>query len=79
MTLCAMCTQNGADIAISNVRGDTPLHSAARWNHPRIVNELVLYGAQFLITNNEGKTPLDLTKVWPKVNAHSSHWKVLQS
>jgi len=50
-------------VSIANNRGDTALHNAARWNHPRLVHELMLYGAQYTVTNNEGKTPLDLTKV----------------
>ena len=55
--------QRGADVTMSNVRGDSALHNAARWNHAPIVQLLMLYGAQYKATNNEGKTPLDLTKV----------------
>ena len=40
---------------------DTPLHNAARWNHPALVNELLLYGASYTATNNDNKTPRDLS------------------
>lgn len=40
---------------------DTPLHNATRWNHPSLVKELLLYGASYTATNNDSKTPLDLT------------------
>ena len=48
-------------MTISNNRLDTPLHNAARWNHPSLVSELLLYGARYTATNNDNKTPLDLT------------------
>lgn len=54
-------TQNGADVTISNNRGNTPLHNAARWNHPSLVNELLLYGANYTATNIDNKVPADLT------------------
>ena len=53
--------QHGADVSLTNLRGDTPLHNAARWNHPVLVNELLLYGASYMATNNHHKTPADLT------------------
>lgn len=53
--------QYGADVTICNNRGDTPLHNAARWNHPVLVNELLLYGARYTATNNDNRTPGDLT------------------
>lgn len=40
---------------------DTPLHNAARWNHPALVNELLLYGASYTATNNDNKTPTELS------------------
>lgn len=48
-------------MTICNSRLDTPLHNAARWNHPALVNELLLYGARYSATNNDGKTPHQLT------------------
>jgi ankyrin repeat protein len=48
-------------VTISNNRADTPLHNAARWNHPALVNELLLYGASYTATNNDIKTPRDLS------------------
>ncbi len=70
-------------MTISNDRGDTPLHNAARcvtsftafcnlyvihnvyfrWNHSSLVRELLLYGAMYSVTNNDNKTPLELTTV----------------
>ena len=44
-----------------NQRGDTPLHNAARWNHPALVNELLLYGARYTAANNDHRTPEELT------------------
>ena len=51
---------------------DTPLHNAARWNHPALVNELLLYGASYTATNNEGKTPRNLTS---DDLVHNLFWK----
>lgn len=48
-------------MTISNNRGDTPLHNAARWNHPALVNELLLYGARYSASNNDGRVPGELT------------------
>ncbi len=48
-------------MTITNNRGDTPLHNAARWNHPALVNELLLYGARYTATNNDNRTPRELT------------------
>ncbi len=48
-------------MSLANLRGDTPLHHAARWNHPMLVNELLLYGASYTATNNKDATPGDLT------------------
>lgn len=53
--------QHGGDVTICNHRMDTPLHNATRWNHPALVNELLLYGASYSATNNDNKTPQDLT------------------
>ena len=55
---CILCCplQHGADVSLANNRGDTPLHNAAGWNHPMLVNELLLYGALYTVTNNNGKT-----------------------
>jgi len=33
-----------------------------RWNHPELVHELLLYGAEFMAVNKSGMTPYDLTK-----------------
>ena len=54
--------QYGADISLADNCEDTPLHIAAPWNHPMLVNEL-LYGALYTVTNNSRKTPMDLTTV----------------
>ena len=48
-------------MTICNNRLDTPLHNAARWNHPSLVSELLLYGARYTATNNDNKTPVELT------------------
>lgn len=72
MTVCRIPFQHGADVTIPNNRMDTPLHNAARWNHPALVNELLLYGASYTTTNNEGKTPKDLTS---DDQVHNLFWK----
>lgn len=33
-----------------------------RWNHPELVHELLLHGAEFMAVNKNGMTPYDLTK-----------------
>lgn len=33
-----------------------------RWNHPELVHELLLYGAEFMAVNRNGLTPYDFTK-----------------
>ncbi len=40
----------------------SPPVSRHRWNHPMIVNVLLLFGAQYSVTNSENKTPVELTK-----------------
>lgn len=48
-------------MTLCNNRLDTPLHNAARWNHPSLVNELLLYGARYTALNKDHKSPADLT------------------
>lgn len=43
-----------------NKLGDTALHAAAWKGRTEAVNLLLSYGAKVNISNNEGKTPLDL-------------------
>ncbi|CAI8038933.1 hypothetical protein GBAR_LOCUS21677 [Geodia barretti] len=52
---------HGADVDVANNRGDTPLHSAAKWNRPLIVHNLLLYGAQHAALNYCNQTPIQLT------------------
>jgi len=42
--------------------GDTALHKASFRGHDEVVKLLLKNGADPLITNNDGKTPLDLAK-----------------
>lgn len=43
------------------------LHYAIAHNHLEIAKELVLYGANLVIRNNEGKTPLDVNVATPEM------------
>ena len=57
--------QHGANVTVCNNRMDTPLHNAARWNHPLLVNELLHYGASYTATNRANRTPSDLSSDEP--------------
>ena len=50
--------ENGADIASTNKKGNTPLHRAASRDNYKIVELLVKKGAPLDVKNNSGKTPL---------------------
>ncbi|XP_017278089.1 ankyrin repeat and SOCS box protein 9-like isoform X1 [Kryptolebias marmoratus] len=52
--------QLGAN-ANGSVRGESPLHVAARLSSPELVSVLLDHGADRLLVNPEGKRPLDLT------------------
>jgi len=47
---------------------DTPLHWAARNGFLNLVEYLVNHGCGFNERNNEGKTPLDLSRANEKLN-----------
>ena len=42
--------------------GQTPLHVAAWWGSPSLVKLLLQWGAKLSVTDNDGKTPLDLAR-----------------
>jgi len=49
--------------------GDTPLHEAAKFGHDTVVRHLIMGGANKLVKNKEGKTPIDLAREYNKVIA----------
>ena len=54
--------QHGADVNAMGLNNDTALHDACENGHPDIVKVLMLNGADLKITNNDGKTALDVTE-----------------
>jgi ankyrin repeat protein len=50
----------GVDINAKDTGGNTPLHTAVRWNYPEVVELLLVHGARVDIKNDQGKTALDL-------------------
>ena len=49
----------GADIEKTNTYGNTPLHVAAQFFHPKTVALLIEKGANVNPKNDRGQTPLD--------------------
>lgn len=43
---------------------NTLLHTAALWNRPKIMDELIRKGAELNVANKNGHTPLDLAMHW---------------
>jgi cytohesin len=54
--------KNGADYNARMCVGETPLHWACRWACRRNVQLLLEAGANVTLTNNEGRTPKDVTE-----------------
>lgn len=55
------------DINAKNKMGNTPLHFAAGYNSAQVVETLIKAGADTEMTNEKGKTPLDLAKKKPNL------------
>jgi ankyrin repeat protein len=60
--LLSKLVEKGAKIDITDNKGNTPLHLAAKYDCKETVSVLVNYRAKKDIINNEGKTPLDMAK-----------------
>jgi ankyrin repeat protein len=50
----------GADMDIKDIDGESPLHSASRWGHEAIAELLLIYGADANAASIHGITPLHL-------------------
>lgn len=59
-----MLLHSGEDVNQKNVRGLTPLMLAAMGNYPIVVRRLLEAGADKSITNNDGKTALELAEMF---------------
>ena len=55
-----ICLDKGADINITNDRGDTPMHAAAERGADEMVQFLADHGAKLDVKNKSGRTPLDV-------------------
>ena len=55
-------SQNKANVDATNIRGNTPLHEAAKVNNTDIVRQLVSHQSNPLLTNKNGLTALQLTR-----------------
>ena len=62
VTVAQDCINRGADVAIKDKTGWTPLHYAAGLGHQKIVAILLDHGAQVNANNKIGLTPLQLAK-----------------
>lgn len=57
---CQLLLANGADVNLkSRCTGQTPIHQATAERKPDFVTLLIRYGADVLLEDGEGKTPLD--------------------
>ncbi|MGZ3742719.1 MAG: ankyrin repeat domain-containing protein [Pseudobdellovibrionaceae bacterium] len=61
-TLELLVQKDPGQINLKNKNGDTPLHEAARFGSERTLEILLKAGAKKDLTNNQGKTALDLAK-----------------
>ena len=52
--------QSGADVNLRNGRGETPLHLSARNEYQKVVELLIVAGADPLIEDNDKNKPVDL-------------------
>ena len=52
----ALLLDSGADIAINNFDGDTPLHTAAKLNNAATVETLLECGIAVYVSNSAGQT-----------------------
>ncbi len=65
-TVKIIATAKEVDIDAKEIRGYTPLHYAAYYGYPLIVDYLLSKKAEINATAKDGKTPLDLAKVSKK-------------
>lgn len=65
--ICLMCPQGGADLNMTNMKGNTALHEALRRKHFQTANCLLAAGADPRMKNFQGKLPLDETNVGHRV------------
>ena len=56
----SLLLEQGADVNIPNLKGNTPLHFVALMGRPHIASLLIERGADISVTNDDGKTPLDI-------------------
>jgi ankyrin repeat protein len=60
--------ENGANVNAKTNDGSTPLHGASRYGHESVIALLLEKDADPSITNDEGKTPLQLAQEKNKQN-----------
>lgn len=60
LSILTLLLERGADVNARQGGGFVPLHTAAQNNDPAMADLLLTHGADPTLTNDEGKTPLDL-------------------
>ena len=70
-----MLANAGANINARNIKGQTPLHYAARFFKSETVLTLLELGAEFA-TDIDGKTPWDFAQENPRLNNTDAYWKL---
>ncbi len=53
--------QKGAKVSATDDKGNTPLHLAAMKGFPDVARELLRWGADPHVVNNDGKVPLEIS------------------
>lgn len=61
-SLALMLKKAPALVNVKNKKGNTPLHEAVRYGNDKTLRTLLHAGASKEMSNNEGKTPVDLAK-----------------
>jgi hypothetical protein len=58
---------NGIDVNLQDVEGDTTLHYAIEFCNLPLMIKLLQHGAKMFIPNNDGITPYDMAEKFPEV------------